>query len=127
MMSSPNRSSSAISPIQKIWIGALVSVILLSLIVWLYYTEPFSQSLTPYWSSSLVDILVLLPAFGAAIAGTLVTGQFERGETPHRVWQAFTIDLWFWAAGEVSGMVYNAIYFDTEIPSLSLTDLFWLL
>jgi hypothetical protein len=126
-MSSLNRSNSAISPLQKLWIGALASVILLILIVWAYYVEPFSQSLPPYWSSSVVAILILLPAIGAALAGILVTGQFEKGETPHRIWQAFTIGLWFWVAGEVSGMLYNAIYFDTELPDLSLTDLFWLL
>lgn len=126
-MNNVNRSYSGISPLQKLWIGLAISIVLLILLVWAYYAEPFSQSLPPYWSSSLVDILILLPAVGAAVAGTLVTSQFEKGETPHRIWQAFTIGLWFWVAGEVSGMVYNAVYFDTELPDLGLVDLFWLL
>jgi hypothetical protein len=127
MMSNLNRSNSGISPLKKLWVGALASVILLTLLVWVYYAEPLSQTLSPFWNSNLVDILILIPAVGAAIAGTLVTGQFEKGETPYRIWQAFTIGLWFWVAGEISGMVYNAIYFDTDIPDLSLVDLFWLL
>jgi len=126
-MNSINRSNPGISPIQKLWLGVVASIILLVLIVWFYYAEPFSQSLSPYWSSSLSDILILLSAVGAAVAGTLVAGQFEKGETPYRIWQAFSIGLWFWVAGEVSGLVYNAIYFDTEIPDLSLIDVFWLL
>jgi hypothetical protein len=69
----------------------------------------------------------MLPAVGAAVAGTLVTGQFEEGETPYRIWRAFTTGLWFWVAGEVSGMIYNAIYFDKDFPDLALTDLFWLI
>lgn len=126
-MNHPNKSNSVFSPLQKLWIVRLTSVVLLILIVLVYYFEPFSQFLSPFWNNNPVDILILIPAIGAAIAGTLVTGQFEKGETPHRIWQAFAIGLWFWVAGEVSGMIYNAIYFDTELPDLSLTDLFWLL
>jgi len=127
MMNNLSRPNSGISPYQKLWIGVFASIILLILIVWSYYAEPLSQSLRPYWNDSLVDFLILLPAIGAAIAGTLVTGQFEKGETPHRIWRAFSIGLWFWVAGEVSGMIYNALYFDTDLPDLGLTDLFWLL
>jgi hypothetical protein len=127
MMSNVNRSNSGISPLQKLWLGVFASVILLILVTWVYYAEPLLQSLSQYWNDTVVDFLILLPAIGAAWAGTLVGGQFEKGEAPHRIWRAFSIGLWFWVAGEVSGIVYNTIYFDTELPGLGLTDLFWLL
>jgi hypothetical protein len=127
MMSNLDTPNSRFSPLQKLWIGLLASVILLILIVWIYYAEPLAQSASVFWSSNLVDILILIPAIGAAIAGTLVTSQFDKGETPHRIWRAFAIGLWFWVAGEISGIVYNTIYFDTDFPDLTLIDLSWLL
>ena len=126
MMNNLNRSNSGVSPVQKLWIAVLASVILLILIVWVFYFEPFSQFLSPFWNNNLVDILILIPAVGAAMAGTLVMRQFEKNETPYRVWRAFTIGLWFWVAGEVSGIVYDAIYWDSTYPDFRLVDIFWL-
>jgi hypothetical protein len=123
MMSDLNKSSSRFSPIQILRIGVAGSVILLALVVWAYYAEPLS----PYWNDNLVDVLILIPAVGAAVAGILVTRQFEKSETPYHIWQAFTIGLWFWVAGEVSGMVYDTIYLDVTPPDFRLVDLFWLL
>lgn len=112
---------------QLLRIGAAVSVILLGLILWVYYTELLSQTLSPFWNDKLLDILIFIPAIGAAIAGTLVVRQFEMGETPYRIWQAFSIGLWFWVAGELSGMVYDAIYWYVTYPDFRVTDIFWLL
>jgi len=126
-MQNSNRSSFKFSPLQFIQLSAVVFLILLGLIVWAYYTEPLSQTLSPYWNDKLIDILILIPAVFAASAGILLTRQFEKGETPYRIWQAFTIGLWFWVAGEVSGAVYDAIYWYITYPDFRLTDIFWLL
>ncbi|MBL0344411.1 hypothetical protein [Candidatus Villigracilis affinis] len=103
------------------------SVILLILVIWTYYAKPLAEAVSPFWNDKLLDILILIPAIGAAIAGTLVMRQFGAGEQPHRVWQAFAIGLWFWVGGEISGIVYDAIYIDTPYPDFRLVDIFWLL
>jgi len=126
-MQNLNRPNSKFSPLQILQLSAVMYVILLGLIFWAYYTEPLSQTLSAYWNDKLIDVLVLIPAVGAAMAGTLLTRQFEKGETPYHIWQAFTIGLWFWVAGEVGGMVNDAIYWDTTYPDFSLVDIFWLL
>ena len=126
-MSNLNKSNSRFSPIQILQIGAAGSVIILVLLVWVYYAEPLSQILSPFWNDKIIDTLILTPAVGAAIAGTLVIRQFEKGETPYRIWQAFAIGLWFWVAGEISGMIYDVIYWDVTYPDFRLVDIFWLL
>ncbi len=127
MMQNLNRPNSKFSPLQILQICVVVFVILLGLIVWAFFTEPLSQTLSPYWNDKFIDILVLIPAVGAAIAGTLLTSQFEKGEIPYHIWQAFTTGLWFWVAGEIGGMFNDAIYWDTTYPDFSLVDVFWLL
>jgi len=122
-----NRLNLKFSPLQIIQISAVVFAILLSLILWIFFTEPLSQSLSPFWNDKLIDVLVFIPAVGAALAATLLTRQFEKEEIPYHIWQAFAIGLWFWVAGEISGMIYDAIYWDTVYPDLRLTDMFWLL
>ncbi|MBK9211323.1 MAG: hypothetical protein IPL71_24760 [Anaerolineales bacterium] len=86
-----------------------------------------SSRFSPYWNDKLIDLLILIPAVGAAVAGTLLTYQFEKGEIPYRIWQAFTVGLWFWVAGEISGAIYDMLYWDTSYPEFSLVDLFWML
>ncbi len=122
-----NRSNSNFFPVQVLRIFAVGSVIILALLVWVTYAEPLSKLLSPYWNDDLADVLILIPAVVAALAGVLVTRQFEKSETPYHIWQAFTIGLWFWVAGEISGMVYDAIYWDTTYPDFRVVDVFWLL
>ena len=122
-----NRPNLKFSPLQIVQISAVVFAILLTLILWIFFTEPLSQSLSPFWNDKLIDVLVFIPAIGAALAATLLTRQFEKEEIPYHIWQAFAIGLWFWVAGEISGMIYDAIYWDTVYPDLRLTDMFWLL
>ncbi len=126
-MSNLNAKNFKYSPKQVLQACAAGSVLLLVLLVWIIYAEPLSQVLSPYWNDNLADILILIPAVGAAIASTLVMRQFEKNETPFRVWQAFSIGLWFWVAGEISGMIYDAIYWDGTYPDFRWVDLFWLL
>lgn len=126
-MQNVNSSKPKISPSQILQFSAFVFAIMLGLIVWTFFAEPLSQILSPYWNDKLIDVLVLIPAVGAAIAGTLLTGQFEKGEIPYHIWQAFTIGLWFWVAGEVGGMVNDALYWETLYPDFGPVDIFWLL
>ena len=106
--------------------GAVGSVILLALILWIYFFHPFSEILSPFWTDKLLDILFLIPALGSAVAATLLMHQFETGEMPYRIWQAFAIGLWCWTAGEVAGMVNDFLYWDTTYPAFSLVDMLWL-
>jgi hypothetical protein len=127
MMQISNKSNSKFSPRQIVQVSAAVFALLLVFILWTFIAAPLSQILSAFWNDKLIDVLVLIPAVGAAVAGTLLTRQFEKGETPYLIWQAFTIGLWFWVAGEIVGMVYDAIYWYTIYPDFSLVDLFWLL
>ena len=127
MMQNINSSKSKFSPSQILQISMVVYAIMLILIVWTYFAEPLSKSVSPYWNDKLIDILILIPAVGAAIAGTLLTRQFDKGEIPYHIWQAFTIGLWFWVAGEIGGMVNDAIYWNSTYPDFGLVDVFWLL
>ncbi len=119
-MNSPN---SKISPLQIIRTGAAVSVIFLAVILWVYFSEPISDA---FWNDKLIDVLVLIPAFGAAVAGTLLTSQFEKREIPYHIWQSFAIGLWFWVAGEIGGMVNDVVYWDGVYPDFGLVDVCWL-
>jgi hypothetical protein len=127
MMQNLNHPNSKFSPLQILQLSAAVFVVLLILIVWTFFAEPLSEVLSPYWNDKLIDLFVFIPALGAAIAGTLLTRQFEEGEIPYHIWQAFTIGLWFWVAGEIAGAVNDALYWDTAYPDFGLVDLFWLL
>ena len=127
MSETPNQTANRISPRKVLQLCRAGSAILLILVIWTYYAEPLAEAVSPFWNDKLLDILILIPAIGAAIAGTLVMRQFGAGEQPHRVWQAFAIGLWFWVGGEISGIVYDAIYIDTPYPDFRLVDIFWLL
>ena len=102
-----NINESRFSPLKIIQISAAMFVLMLGLMVWAFYAEPLSSRFSPYWNDKLIDLLILIPAVGAAVAGTLLTYQFEKGEIPYRIWQAFTVGLWFWVAGEISGAIYD--------------------
>jgi hypothetical protein len=125
MMQNFNKPNFKFSPLQILQISAAVFVVMLGLILWTFFAEPLSVILSPFWNDKLIDILVFMPAVGAAMAGTLLTRQFEKGEIPYHIWQALTIGLWFWVVGEIGGMVNDALYWDAY-PDFSLVDIFWL-
>lgn len=126
MMDNSNKSRFGITPRQILWFGSGLYLILLGFLVWMYYADLQSQS-TSFWSNEVVSYIILFPAVVAAIAGTLLTSQFERGEPPRRIWQAFTIGVWCWVGGEISGIVNSTIYTNIPAPEFSLVDVFWLL
>jgi hypothetical protein len=127
MMQNINKPNSKFSPLQTLQISAAVYVILLILIVWTFFAEPLSKVFSPFWNDKLIDLFVLTPAVGAAIAGTLLTRQFDKGEIPYHIWQAFTIGLWFWVAGEIGGAINDVFYWDSTYPDFGPVDMFWLL
>jgi hypothetical protein len=115
----------SIFPYDVLWIGYGLSVILLGLVVWLYYAELRNETAT-FWSNKFLNYIILVPAFGAAIAGTLLARQFEKGESPHRIWLTFSIGLWFWVMGELSGFQHDFFPTATFSSDLHLVDVFWL-
>ena len=127
MMQNKNYPDSKVSPLRILQLSASGFIVLLILIVWIFFAEPLSEVLSPYWNDKLLDLFVLIPAVVAAIAGTLLTSQFEKGEIPYHIWQAFAIGLWFWVAGEIGGAVNDALYWYTTYPDFGLVDLFWLM
>ncbi|NWF65055.1 MAG: hypothetical protein HXY38_12200 [Chloroflexi bacterium] len=101
-------------------LGALLYAVMVTLI---YQTQPFGS----FISDKVVDIAVLFAAAAAAYVSYQFRRQFQPDEAPHHVWNMFTLGLLFWVAGEVSGMVYDFIYWNAETyPDLMITDLCWL-
>jgi len=119
-------SNLKISPLHIVQTVAAASFLLLGFILWVYFSQPFSDSLSPFWNDKVLDVAMFLPALGAAVAGTLLTRQFSKGEVPYRIWQAFAIGLWFWTAGEIAGAVNDFLYWDTTYPPFGVSDVLWL-
>ncbi|MCA2001424.1 MAG: hypothetical protein LDL51_06140 [Chloroflexi bacterium] len=125
----PNQSrafSFKISPVHVIWIGAAFSALLLVLTLWIYFSAPLTEALTPFWKDKLLDALIFIPALGSAIAGTLLLNQFGTNETPRRIWTAFALGLWCWVGGEIAGVVNDFLYWDSVYPEFSVVDVLWL-
>ncbi len=112
------------TPLRILQISTAGSLLLLMALAWVYFAVPIPDA---YWNDKAADILIIVASMGAALAGTSVARLFKFKEAPWRIWWAFTIGLWCWLAGEISGLVYDAIYWDTGYPSLTLIDLFWIL
>lgn len=123
-MSRTNHPLPRFSPTRVVQMSALASLILLAVFAWVYFAAPIPDD---YWNDKATDFLVILASAGAALAGTRVATLFDKSEAPWRIWWAFAIGFWFWLAGELSGLVYDAIYWETQYPDLTLIDLFWIL
>jgi hypothetical protein len=95
------------------------SLVILGLYIWLYQYEPLPE----YWNLLVLDLLSALLAIAAAITGTLLFRQFERGEKPRLIWVWFTLGWWSWALGELAGTVYDIFKF--SYGDLSVFDIFW--
>ncbi len=123
-MTDSHRSLFQATPLRILQISTAGSLLLLIALGWIYFAVPISDA---YWNDKAADILIIVASTGAALAGTKVAKLFKFEEAPWRIWWAFTIGLWCWLAGEISGLVYDAIYWDTGYPPLTLIDLFWIL
>jgi len=123
-MSENHRPIPRFSPLRVLQVSTAGSILLLAALAWIYFAVPIPDE---YWNDQAADTLIILASAGAALAGTRVARLFEKGEAPWRIWWTFAIGLWFWLAGEVSGLVYDALYWETGYPDLTLIDLFWIL
>jgi hypothetical protein len=123
-MSETNRPLPRFSPVRIVQISALASFTLLVVFAWIYFAAPISDD---YLNDKATDFLVILASAGAALAATRVAMLFDKSEAPWRIWWAFAIGFWCWLAGELSGLVYDSIYWETQYPDLTLIDLFWIL
>jgi hypothetical protein len=112
------------TPLRILQISTAGSLLLLMALGWIYFAVPIPDA---YWNDKAADILIILASIGAALAGIRVARLFKFEEAPWRIWWAFTIGLWCWLGGEISGLVYDAIYWVTGYPPLTLIDLFWIL
>ncbi len=104
----------------------LLYVLIASLVIMAFtvYWNWFSPD-QDYWPQLVADGITVIPAVGAAVAGTLLLRQFERGEGPWAVWFWLAVGWWAWVAGELVGMGYDL--FRLEYGDLSVFDLFWVI
>jgi hypothetical protein len=115
-----------LSPKQVLWVGYISAFSLLVIFTWQYFAE--QQNITgKYWSGMLFSYISLVSAVGAAIIATMVTRQFTKGESPYRVWMAFSLGMWSWVLGELSSINENFFSSYTISPDFQLVDVFWLL
>ncbi len=106
-----------------LWLSSGFVLLMLAAFVWIYHFDPFPD---PGWNDQVTYLFFLLGAVTAAVSGTLLTLQFEKGEPPRRVWLMFTLGWWAWALGELTDIVYEFFY-PQGYPEFTLIDAFWVL
>ena len=104
------------------WIARIGAAVLLLLFVWIYHFAPIADE---FWNGQVIYYIIIVASLAAAISGTLLTRQFEKGEPPRRVWLTFTLGWWAWALGELTDLVYSFVYAD--YPEFTLIDACWVL
>ena len=115
-----------ISPKQLLMGGALTAFALLAVLSWQYFVA-LQNDIDAFWDGQFFNYITLVPALGAALAGSLVTRQFTKGERPYRIWMAFSLGMWFWFVGEISVIVFDFFPSGIVSPDFQLVDVFWLL
>ena len=115
-----------ISPKQLLMGGALTAFALLAVLSWQYFVA-LQNDINAFWDGQFFNYITLVPALGAALAGSLVTRQFTKGERPYRIWMAFSLGMWFWFVGEISVIVFDFFPSGIVSPDFQLVDVFWLL
>lgn len=115
-----------ISPKQFLKGGVVTATALLLALSWQYFAA-LQNDIDAFWDGRFFNYVTLIPALGAALAGSAVTRQFTKGERPYRIWMSFSIGMWFWFAGEVSVIVFDFFPSGIVSPDFQLVDVFWLL
>jgi hypothetical protein len=104
-----------------LWSAAAIALVALALFLWFY------QAADTFWNDQVTYILVLLAAVAAAVCGSLLALQFDKGEAPRRIWLTFSLGWWAWAAGELAGIVYSFFFYYTSYPEFTVMDACWVL
>jgi hypothetical protein len=86
---------------------------------WNWY-GPYGEDYGPY---IIQDLITLLPAIAAAVLGTILLHQFDRGDKPRRIWFWFVAGWWAWVGGEISFTIYDLLHMPGG--QLSVYDIFW--
>ncbi len=94
------------------------AVVMAATILWNWYAPE-----ADYWPQLVGDFITILPAVGAAVAGTLLLRQFDPGEKPRVVWFWFVVGWWAWVVGELFSTGYDL--FQIPYGDLSVYDIFW--
>ena len=115
-----------ISPKQLLMGGVLTAFALLAVLSWQYFVA-LQNDIDAFWDGQFFNYITLVPALGAALAGSLVTRQFTKGERPYRIWMAFSLGMRFWFVGEISVIVFDFFPSGIVSPDFQLVDVFWLL
>jgi len=115
-----------ISPKQLLMGGVLTAFALLAVLSWQYFVA-LQNDINAFWDGQFFNYITLVPALGAALAGSLVTRQFTKGERPYQIWMAFSLGMWFWFVGEISVIVFDFFPSGIVSPDFQLVDVFWLL
>jgi hypothetical protein len=97
----------------------LASAVLIAVTVFWNWWAPEQD----YWPQLVGDCITILPAVGAAVAGTLLLREFSREERPWSIWLWFALGWWAWVGGEVCGLGYDL--FKIPYGDLSVYDIFW--
>ncbi|MEZ0395227.1 MAG: hypothetical protein ABWK53_02160 [Anaerolineales bacterium] len=119
-------NTSSLSPSLRktiLWASSGFALLVLVLFAWIYHFDPFPD---PGLNDQMTYLFYLGGAVVAAMSGTLLTRQFEKGEPPRRVWLMFTLGWWAWAVGEFTDIVYEFFY-PQGYPEFTLIDACWVL
>ncbi len=111
----------------RVWRWATITAIATLLFGWVYFFEPL-QLIQPadYWNDKINDGMLIAVALATAILSTRFARLFSSSEPPRRVWLWFSFGWWAWLGGEISSLVYDAIYWSGKYPEFSVSDVFWL-
>lgn len=102
------------------WLARITAVIVVAAYLVIYWFEPFSL----FINTLLVNSFTVVASIFAAVIATMISGLYEKGEAPRRVWGNFAIGLWLWVAGEISWGYINLTR--GEVP-VGAQDVFWMI
>jgi hypothetical protein len=96
--------------------GALIMLVAYALV---YLYQPFSE----FGNIFILDILIVLAAFSAAISVLRVFLTYDPQDVSRQIWLFFAVGVLLWAFAEVIWMLYDLLA--EENPLLSPADALW--
>lgn len=98
-----------------------MSAVLIVAYIYLYQYAPLDATL----NDVLLNSIITLGAFSAALVSTFIFFQYQPEERPRRVWLNIMIAGWLWFLGELLWQLY-AYFNDSVVPVPSLADACWI-